>query len=83
MGKLMRIMIINSYDFSVDFLDLFPGRNLRDGPLSVVTLSQKTEHDMSAWSEDMELEREELLQYVSNTRTNTLYSTTYTVLLVA
>ncbi|KAK4302366.1 hypothetical protein Pmani_025551 [Petrolisthes manimaculis] len=45
-----------------DFLDLFPGRNLRDGPLAVVTLSQKTQHDMSAWTEEMELEREELLE---------------------
>lgn len=46
-----------------DFLDLFPGRNLRDGPLSVVTLSQRTKHDMSCWSEDMENEREELQLY--------------------
>lgn len=46
-----------------DFLDLFPGRNLKDGPLAVVTLSQKTQHDMSSWSEEMELEREELIEY--------------------
>lgn len=46
-----------------DFLDLFPGRNLKDGPLAVVTLSQKTQNDMSSWSEDMELEREELIDY--------------------
>lgn len=46
-----------------DFLDLFPGRNIRDAPLSVLTLSQKTEHDMSGWSEEMENEREELIEY--------------------
>ncbi|XP_050730764.1 cobalamin trafficking protein CblD-like [Eriocheir sinensis] len=46
-----------------DFLDLFPGRNLREGPLSVVTLSQRTKHDMSCWSEGMEGEREELQLY--------------------
>lgn len=46
-----------------DFLDLFPGRNLREAPLSVLTLSQKTENDMSGWSEEMESEREELMEY--------------------
>ncbi|KAK8735895.1 hypothetical protein OTU49_005106, partial [Cherax quadricarinatus] len=46
-----------------DFLDLFPGHKLKDGPLSVVTLSQKTQHDMSSWSVDMELERDELIEY--------------------
>lgn len=45
-----------------DFLDLFPGHKLKDGPLSVVTLSQKTQHDMSSWSVDMELERDELIE---------------------
>nr|XP_027210427.1 methylmalonic aciduria and homocystinuria type D homolog, mitochondrial-like isoform X2 [Penaeus vannamei] len=46
-----------------DFLDLFPGHNLQDGPLAVITLSQKTQCDMSAWSEDMEIERDELIEY--------------------
>ncbi|XP_068234504.1 cobalamin trafficking protein CblD [Palaemon carinicauda] len=46
-----------------DFLDLFPGRNIHGAPLSVLTLSQKTEHDMSGWSEEMENEREELIKY--------------------
>lgn len=31
----------------------------------MITLSQKTQSDMSGWSEDMELEREELIEYVS------------------
>jgi len=46
-----------------DFLDLFPGHNLQSGPLSVITLCQKTRHDMGGWSEDMEMERDELTEY--------------------
>lgn len=44
-----------------DFADLFPGRDVTFGPLTVVTLTQKTKSDMSAWSEVVEYEREELV----------------------
>lgn len=43
-----------------DFADLFPGRDVTSGPLTVVTLTQKTQNDMSSWSEVVEYEREEL-----------------------
>ncbi|XP_035211774.1 cobalamin trafficking protein CblD-like [Stegodyphus dumicola] len=43
-----------------DFADLFPNRNLSNDNLTVLTLCQKTENDMSSWSEDAEVEREEL-----------------------
>ncbi|KAK7083780.1 hypothetical protein SK128_009710 [Halocaridina rubra] len=46
-----------------DFSELFPGRNICGSPLSVITLCQKTENDMSGWSQDMETEREELTDY--------------------
>jgi len=45
-----------------DFLDLFPDMNLRNSNLTVVTLSQKTINDMSGWTEDVEVEREELIE---------------------
>jgi len=45
-----------------DFLDLFPDMNLRNRDLTVVTLSQKTLNDMSGWTEDVEVEREELIE---------------------
>lgn len=45
-----------------DFLDLFPSINLRNTDLTVVTLSQKTINDMSGWSEEVEVEREELIE---------------------
>lgn len=42
---------------------LFPDRDLSTGPLSVLTLAQKTLNDMSMWSEDMEEEREKLCEH--------------------
>ncbi|XP_074658975.1 cobalamin trafficking protein CblD-like isoform X2 [Tubulanus polymorphus] len=44
-----------------DFADLFPDRDITSRPLTVITISQKSENDMSAWNEDIEMEREELL----------------------
>uniref|UniRef100_A0A0P5X744 Methylmalonic aciduria and homocystinuria type D protein, mitochondrial n=1 Tax=Daphnia magna TaxID=35525 RepID=A0A0P5X744_9CRUS len=44
-----------------DFADLFPSRDVSFGPLTVVTLAQKTKSDMSEWSEVVEYEREELV----------------------
>ncbi|XP_023244837.1 methylmalonic aciduria and homocystinuria type D homolog, mitochondrial-like [Centruroides sculpturatus] len=46
-----------------DFADLFPGREIEKEKLTVITLCQKTRHDMSTWSEEIELEREELIGY--------------------
>jgi len=43
--------------------DLFPGQKLDEGALTVVTLAIKTENDMSAWSEEMEAEREKLTEH--------------------
>lgn len=50
----------------IDFADLFPGRDVTFGPLTVVTLTQKTKSDMSEWSEVVEYEREELVACVRN-----------------
>lgn len=44
-----------------DFQDLFPERNLTSSELTVIVISQKTDSDMTAWSEDVETEREKLL----------------------
>ncbi|ESO12981.1 hypothetical protein HELRODRAFT_63279, partial [Helobdella robusta] len=44
-----------------DFQELFVDRDLSNGPLSIVTLSQNTVNDMSAWSPSVEEEREEIL----------------------
>lgn len=46
-----------------DFADLFPGVDITTGDFTVITLSQKTQNDMSTWSESVELEREELMLY--------------------
>lgn len=47
-----------------DFSDLFPDRDISLGPFTALTLSQRTKNDMSAWSYDVEMEREELLETV-------------------
>lgn len=44
-------------------MDLFPDKTLRDGALTVVTLAIRTQCDMSAWSEEMEVEREKLTDH--------------------
>jgi len=46
-----------------DFLDLFPDRDLRGDNLTVITICRKTEHDMSAWSEASEIERQKHEQF--------------------
>lgn len=43
-----------------DFSDLFPSRDLSNGDLTVITLCQKTENNMSEWSENAEIERTNL-----------------------
>ncbi|CAH1790379.1 unnamed protein product [Owenia fusiformis] len=45
-----------------DFMDLFPGQDVCSGPFTVITISQKTKNDMTSWSEDVEEERESLLE---------------------
>uniref|UniRef100_A0A1W7RA74 Methylmalonic aciduria and homocystinuria type D homolog, mitochondrial n=1 Tax=Hadrurus spadix TaxID=141984 RepID=A0A1W7RA74_9SCOR len=44
-----------------DFADLFPGRDINQGNLTVITLCQKTNNSMDIWSEETELEREHLM----------------------
>jgi len=46
----------------LQFTPLFPDRNLFDGNLTVINFTQKTMTDMAAWSEEMEAEREKLLE---------------------
>ena len=46
------------------FLQLFPGVSLNAGRLTVITLTEKTVHDMTAWSSAVEDEREQLLEEV-------------------
>jgi len=43
--------------------ELFPEQDLTAGPLSIITMSIMTEHDMSTWSEEVEAEREKLTEH--------------------
>ena len=48
-------------------LELFPGAKLKSEMLCVITLSEKSENDMTSWSMAVEEEREKLLEQVSRT----------------
>ncbi|XP_059145600.1 cobalamin trafficking protein CblD-like [Physella acuta] len=45
-----------------EFKELFPQRNIMDGTLVIITISLKTENDMTIWSSEVEQEREKLLE---------------------
>ena len=43
------------------FMQLFPGMSVEHGELHVISLSERTTHDMTSWSPEVEEERESLL----------------------
>ena len=48
------------------FNDLFPNRVFQnEDNLTVITVSQRTQNDMTVWSEEVENERETLFEVVS------------------
>lgn len=47
----------------LDFESLFP--EVANSKLMILTVTQKTEHDMTVWSEEVEVEREALLEKVT------------------
>ena len=52
----------------LDFQDLFPDHDLGGHRLTVITLSQHTENNMTMWSPEVEEEREQLLENVGDNR---------------
>lgn len=50
----------------LEFQGLFPDRDLSTSNLTIITLSQKTENDMTSWSAAVEEERELLLTNVKD-----------------
>ena len=46
-------------------MELFPDIGVHTGQLTVVSISQRTENDMSGWSPDVEDERDNLMSNVS------------------
>lgn len=50
-----------------DFQDLFPQYNVMRGDFTVVTICQKTDSDMSTWSEKVDEERDDLYKLYSDT----------------
>lgn len=53
--------------FIVDFQTLFPGSQVMTGDFTVVSLCQRSDNDMSGWSEQVEVERESLIELYSET----------------
>jgi len=73
-----RFLVVVGCVFCADFQDLFPDRDLshidasdNTDHLTVITLSQRTQNDMTSWNDDVEQERENLLQNVSVSHTHT------------
>lgn len=46
-------------------MELFPDIGVHTGQLTAVSISQRTENDMSGWSPDVEDERDNLMSNVS------------------
>ena len=46
-------------------MQLFPDVSLSPENLRVITISERTNNDMTSWSQDVEQEREELMEHVS------------------
>jgi len=44
-------------------VEVFPDKNITNGPCTVITMARRTRHDMSEWSEEVEEEREELTEH--------------------
>ena len=59
------------------FMDLFVGAEVEPGPLTVVTLSEKTVNDMTGWSVHVQEEREALLEHVCTSLYTSLYIFVY------
>ena len=60
--------------FYLDFAELFPDINIMHGSFTVITISQKTINDMTGWSSDVEVEREDLLEHVRTTACSSIFS---------
>lgn len=45
-------------------MQLFPDVSLSPESLRVITISERTNNDMTTWSQDVEQEREELMEHV-------------------
>ena len=54
----------NSSISFADFCELFPQHNLYADKITVITLSQRTQNDMSMWNAEVDEEREILLENV-------------------
>jgi hypothetical protein len=52
------------------FSDLFPEKKFDAGEMTVVSICQHTKNDMTVWSQDVDVEREELLKNVSTSIVN-------------
>ena len=46
------------------FMELFPDIAMHQGQLTVISISQRTKNDMSAWSAEVEDERDNLMASV-------------------
>lgn len=55
---------VKCYIIHPEFLDLFPDRDVSSGTFTIITLSQKTANDMTAWNNEVDEEREQLTEFV-------------------
>ena len=56
------------------FMELFPDIAVHEGQLTVISISQRTKNDMSAWSTEVEDERDNLMASVRISKVDLLFN---------
>jgi len=58
-------------------MELFPDIAVHQGQLTVISISQRTKNDMSAWSAEVEDERDNLMASVRISKVDCLFSSSF------
>lgn len=62
--SIIAMLIFQCNNEYTELATIFSSVDLADGPLTAITLSQKSKYDMTCWSPDVEEERDMLIEKV-------------------